>query len=101
MAEKSRRRRRSPAASAAVQLVVRRGALRRFHKLKEKTANLPVEVSWDRRKNERRTAANEIRPDRRKTERRQTPPFTWLVSDFVVVGETRHRRGRMSGKKCR
>ena len=31
-----------------IELIVRRGAIRRFHKLKEKTADLPVEVMWDR-----------------------------------------------------
>jgi hypothetical protein len=71
--------------SNAVELVVRRGALRRFQKLKEKAANLPVKVSWDRRQGDRRTASNQPNSERRKADRRQKPPFTWEVGDFVVV----------------
>jgi hypothetical protein len=73
---------------------VRRGALRRFDQLKQKGAHLPVEITWDRRLGERRSAAG---PDPaaadapgagvRKKERRKTPPFTWDVADFVVVGD--------------
>jgi hypothetical protein len=76
-----------------VELVVRRGALRRFQKLKEKAADLPVTVSWDRREGERRKASdNKANPDQRKTDRRQKPPFTWEVSDFVVVQRTPARK---------
>ena len=78
----------------SVELVVRRGALRRFQKLKEKAASLPVKVSWDRRKDERRMTSNEASPDERKTDRRQKPPFTWEMGDFVVVPKTRQRRGK-------
>jgi hypothetical protein len=70
----------------SVELVVRRGAIRRFHKLKQKAATLPVKVTWDRRNGDRRTASDEATPaDRRRTDRRKKPPFTWDVSDFVVV----------------
>ena len=72
---------------------MRRGALRRFQKLKEKAADLPVIVSWDRRTSERRTATNsKPTEDQRKTDRRQKPPFTWDVSDFVVVPRTLQRK---------
>jgi hypothetical protein len=71
----------------ALQLVVRRGAVRRFHYLKQNTASLPVTVSWDRRQDERRTESGEANPDRRKTERRQDPPFTWELADFVVIAD--------------
>jgi hypothetical protein len=71
--------------SNTIQLIVRRGALRRFQKLKEKAANLPVKVSWDRRQGDRRTASAQPNSERRKADRRQKPPFTWEVSDFVVV----------------
>lgn len=68
-----------PAAVPVVELIVRRTALRRYHKLKRATAELPaLQVSWDRRTND----ATEARPQ---TERRQTPPFTWDAADFVVV----------------
>ena len=68
-----------------VKLVVRRGALRRFHKLKQKTAELPVEVSWDRRQTDRRSASARPAAERRAADRRQAPPYTWDASDFVVV----------------
>jgi hypothetical protein len=74
--------------SNTVEIVVRRGALRRFHKLKEKAANLPVKISWDRRQGDRRSASNQANPERRKADRRQKPPFTWEVGDFVVVVTT-------------
>lgn len=71
--------------AVTVELIVRRGALRRFRKLKEKAAALPVTISWDRRTAERRAAANQPASERRKGDRRQKPPFTWELSDFVVV----------------
>ena len=92
MAKKTSRR------TLSVELVVRRGALRRFHKLKRETAALPVTVSWDRRLGERRTVAGQSRTDGRKAERRQMPPFTWDLSDFVIVAappQTRKRKPRM------
>jgi hypothetical protein len=74
-----------------VDLIVRRGALRRFHKLKQKAAELPVNVSWDRRQHDRRAESSEVDGDRRTGDRRAKPPFTWDASDFVVV---RMNRGR-------
>ena len=76
------KRKRSP---VSVELVVRRGALRRFQALKEKAADLPVKVTWDRRTAERRKASAAVGEDQRKSDRRQKPPFTWELSDFVVV----------------
>jgi len=73
------------ARNKSIALIVRRGALRRFHKLKEKTGDLPVEVMWDRRESDRRAAAGKVSVDRRGPDRRQKPPFTWDVSDFVVA----------------
>ena len=70
---------------ASVRLIVRRGAVQRYEKLKKKTAGLPVEVTWDRRKKERRAGSGATENDRRKSDRRQKPPFTWELSDFVVV----------------
>ena len=80
---KKRTDRRRPAAN--VELVVRRGALRRFNKLKQATAELPVVVSWDRRQGDRRASSRDVQSERRRTDRRQTPPFTWHTADFVVV----------------
>jgi hypothetical protein len=70
-----------------IRMVVRRGAVRRFEALREKTANLPVIVSWDRRQQDRRLVDGDIARDRRRTERRQEPAFTWDLADFVVVEE--------------
>jgi hypothetical protein len=71
-------------------IFVRIGALRRFHTLTRKTADLPVEVVWDRRRDDRRDAqvaaeGDEPQDDRRQTDRRKPPPFTWDTADFVVV----------------
>jgi len=70
-----------------VRIFVRLGALKRFHALKAKTAALPVPVSWDRRRAERRTSRAAEEHDRRTRDRRGSPPFTWDVADFVVVEE--------------
>ncbi len=66
-----------------ITLVVRRGALRRFHKLQKETANLPVVVTWDRRQSEepRESASDGDTPE----ERRKQPSFTWELADFAVV----------------
>jgi len=69
----------------AIEIVVRRGALRRFDALKRKTADLPVVVTWDRRTADRRASSTAVEGDRRKSDRRSKPPFTWELSDFVVV----------------
>ena len=71
----------------SVALIVRRGALRRFHKLKEKTADLPVEVMWDRRESDRRADSGKAPAERRGPDRRQKPPFTWDLSDFIVAAK--------------
>ena len=68
-----------------IELIVRRGALRRYHKLKEETAELPVKIAWDRRTGERRASPARPEAERRTGDRRQKPPFTWDMSDFVVV----------------
>lgn len=80
-------KRTSKRASATViaELIVRRGALRRFDKLKRATAELPVKVTWDRRLEERRNSAANVARERRQQDRRQAPPFTWEVADFLVV----------------
>ena len=78
-----KKKRASNTAAGTIELVVRRGALRRFDKLKQATAALPVNVVWDRRGAEPQGSA--ARPRGTPHERRQDPPFTWDAADFVVV----------------
>ena len=80
-----RKPRRRSANSPIVELIVRRGALRRFDKLKSATGEMPVKLTWDRRLRERRASGNAVGEDRRQTDRRKKPPFTWNTADFVVV----------------
>lgn len=70
-----------------IEIVVRRGALKRFDALKTKTGELPVVVKWDRRTDNRRdrAGAGAARRKSRYEDRRRTPPFTWDLADFVVV----------------
>ena len=72
--------------SDPILLVVKRGALRRYDALRRKTANLNVEVIWDRREGARRqedrpTDANRRRGDRRGTE----DSLMWSEADFTVA----------------
>ena len=71
-----------------VRIIVRRGASRRFDSLRRNTADLPVEVSWDRRTEDRRESRQSAPVERRSSDRRKTPPFTWDAADFVVVADT-------------
>ena len=64
--------------------------MRRVDALKTRTSELPVVVTWDRRKADRRDSKAQahqmdVPRDRRGTDRRQKPPFTWDLADFVVV----------------
>ena len=82
------RRRSAAAKKDRLEIMVRRGAAKRFAALKKKTSELPVRVTWDRRKADRRassTPSMQVPRDRRATDRRQEPPFTWELADFVVV----------------
>jgi hypothetical protein len=64
-----------------LRFIVRQGALRRFHRLKQATSALPVDVIWDRR-----SSQPESRETRRAlNERRQQSSITWAVADFVLV----------------
>ena len=78
----------------AIEIVVRRGALRRFDALKTRTSELPVVVTWDRRDDDRRDGDEEtaVKRDRRQTDRRRKPPFTWDLADFVVVEPAKPRK---------
>jgi hypothetical protein len=68
-----------------ITLVVRRGALRRFHKLQKETADLPVVVTWDRRTTDRREAQPGEASDAALEDRRKQQSFTWDLADFIVV----------------
>ena len=90
----------APKKDAAIEIVVRRGALHRFDKLKTRTAELPVVVTWDRRTDERRGAKEPASArERRHAERRRQPPFTWDLADFVVI--ERPGRQKASPAKAR
>jgi hypothetical protein len=95
------RRRPSAARKEPLEIVVRRGASRRFDALKKKTTELPVVVSWDRRKTDRRassTPSMQVPRNRRATDRRKDPPFTWELADFVVVDPPLYAAATPKGK---
>ncbi|MNC93851.1 hypothetical protein D3C83_105700 [compost metagenome] len=69
-----------------MRIFVRIGALRRFHILSKKTADLPVEVTWDRRRTN--GGGSDGTPPAGSPDRRQKPPYTWEVADFVVVEDS-------------
>jgi hypothetical protein len=78
-----------------IEIVVRRGAIRRFDALKTRTSELPVVVTWDRRTADEGRGVREadrLKRDPRQTERRRKPPFTWDLADFVVVEPAKGRR---------
>jgi hypothetical protein len=89
-----RRTTRKATPAGSIDLIVRRGALRRFQKLKEKTADLPVTVLWDRRNGDRRStkASPNGKGERRNTDRRGKPPSMWDLSDFLVVTKPRKKK---------
>ena len=82
-----------------VRMFVRIGALKRFHFLKKKTADLPVSVEWDRRRSDRDTDPADSGSSPRGVERRGAQPFTWDAADFVVVEEPAESVGADSIKK--
>jgi len=83
----------------AIEIVVRRGSLRRFDALKTRTAELPVVVTWDRRLNERHDDESAAAArNRRESERRRTPPFTWDLADFVVVERPKRKKSAPAAK---
>jgi len=72
---------------SALRIFVRRGALRRFHRLTRDSEGLPVSVEWDRRQQERRTEPAPAESEQRHADRRAEPPFTWDAAEFVVVND--------------
>jgi hypothetical protein len=94
-------KRQKPVVPPKVELVVRRGALRRFDKLKHATGDLPVKLSWDRRLGERRTSEGDVSGERRQSDRRRKPPFTWGTADFVVVERPAREPARPTAKSKR
>jgi hypothetical protein len=101
--DKKGKSRRPVALPSVVELIVRRGALRRFDKLKSATAELPVKLTWDRRVNDRRAGGTDVASERRAGDRRKAPPYTWSTADFLVVeapGPSRpQRRVRAKSKR--
>ena len=77
-----------PSASEPVHLIVRRGAHDRYESLKAQTKDLPVVVSWDRRRVDGGRGTVQAEDAKGMPERRREPPFTWKVADFTVGGET-------------
>jgi hypothetical protein len=75
----------SAAGKPRVRIYVKRGALRRFARLKNEEARLPVRVEWDRRTTERRGSSRTVTNDARTGDRRKPPGFTWEVAQLVVV----------------
>ncbi len=60
------------------EIIVRRGALRRYDALVRKSSELPVRLRWDRR-------VEKGQPPSGAPERRGPAPFTWKTADFVVI----------------
>jgi hypothetical protein len=85
-AKQTRPSRRKGAEKNKLQIYVRRGALRRFDRLKQGTGELPVELKWDRRQADVPATVDGTAEPRE--ERRKEPPFTWGSADFVVVVES-------------
>ena len=87
------RRRAAAKKREPIEIVVRRGAIRRFDALKTRTSELPVVVTWDRRTDERRVDdATDAKGNGRQADRRRKPPFTWDLADFVVVEPAKSRK---------
>lgn len=91
----------APNAEAPIEIVVRRGALRRYDQLKQKSGDLPVKLVWDRRLDNRRRGAKAVEGERRESDRRQPPQFTWEVADFVVVGSAARAERAAEAKRRR
>lgn len=72
-----------------LRIFVRRGALRRFHRLTRDAKGLPVSVEWDRRTGERLVDPPETSAAIESTagDRRSDPPLTWTAGEFVVVND--------------
>jgi len=73
----------------ALRIFVRRGALRRFHRLTRDAKGLPVTIEWDRRTGDRSAEPPAVAPaaDSTPGDRRSDPPLTWTAGEFVVVND--------------
>ena len=87
--------------SKPITLIVKRGALRRFDRLKRDTANLDVDVIWDRRGGDRKNGHSKAAAEKQPADRRKRPPFTWDVADFVVTAKSAARPKRRASTKKR
>ena len=67
-------------------LIVRRGLSHSYMAfLRVYARNRGLEVTIDRRAEERRHRQTDILPDRRRGERRGPPPPTWQHADFIAI----------------
>jgi len=82
--------------SKPVTLVVRRGALRRFDRLKQATRELPAEVIWDRRGKGKSSIGAMPEPAKN---RRKATPSTWDLADFVLTENGTSRANGPRSKK--
>ena len=71
----------------SLRIFVKRGAVRRYNRMKREAEEMQVPVEWDRREGERRQAPVMAGDDKRKADRRGAPPFTWDAAEFVVVDD--------------
>jgi len=86
--------------SKPVTLVVRRGALRRFDRLKQATRELPAEVIWDRRgKGKSGSDSSSAAVADPTKNRRKTTPSTWDLADFVLTENGSSSASRARSKK--
>ncbi len=74
-------------AAGARLVVVRRGHFATFELLSRTFGDDPsVQIIWDRRMGDRRTAAEGAsRPDRRRTDRRRVAPTQWRQLNYIVA----------------
>lgn len=88
-------------ANPVTELIVRRGAIRRFDTLAKHAEGMPVKLTWDRRESDRRSEVKAAKDDQREVERRQSPPFTWELADFVVALPPSRRKATRAARETR
>jgi hypothetical protein len=82
-----------------VTLVVRRGALRRFDRLKQATRELPADVVWDRRQQPPSVETSGSSDRAPEKDRRKGAPSTWELADFAVVESSSTPRPKSTRSK--
>ena len=79
-----------PSNNARFRVYVKSGAQQRYDQLEREAADLPVQVQWDRRSADRRSAseapgAELVGLTPRRGDRRKAPAFAFQKADFVIV----------------